>query len=105
MYHYGHWHHWSYGWHVHPFGGWVWGGGWVALAIGVALYFLPTLIARSREVVSLGGIFLVNLLFGWTMLGWAVCLVWALAGTTKMELARRWWGDRPPPPDFRRSWS
>jgi Superinfection immunity protein len=99
-------HGWGYHWHYHPFFWHPFGAvAWLALAIGLALYFLPTLIARSRDVASTGGIFLANLLFGWTMLGWIACLVWAMAGTTRMELARRYYGDYPPPPDIRRSWS
>src|SRR5260370_29134824 len=48
----------------------------VAAAI---LYFLPALIARERRHPNLAPVFIVNLLFGWTLLGWAVALIWALA--------------------------
>jgi uncharacterized membrane protein len=41
------------------------------------LYFLPTLIARHKADAV--GIFLVNLLFGWTVIGWVIALVWACA--------------------------
>ena len=41
------------------------------------LYFLPTLIARDKADVM--AIFLVNLLFGWTVIGWFVALIWASA--------------------------
>ena len=55
------------------------GGGAVVLAIGLALflYFLPTLIARDRNHRNANGITLVNLFFGWTLLGWVGALVWA----------------------------
>ena len=41
----------------------------------VLLYFLPTLIARDKADAT--AIFLVNLLFGWTIIGWFIALIWA----------------------------
>lgn len=41
----------------------------------ILLYFLPTIIARDKLDVM--GIFLVNLFFGWTVIGWFVALIWA----------------------------
>ncbi len=41
------------------------------------LYFLPTIIARDKP--DLMAIFLVNLFFGWTVIGWFVALIWACA--------------------------
>jgi hypothetical protein len=43
------------------------------------LYFLPTTIALCRSHRSAGGIFVVNLLVGWTLLGWVWSLAWACA--------------------------
>ena len=48
------------------------------LIFSVLLYFLPTLMARDKPDVL--GVFLVNLLLGWTVIGWFVALVWACAG-------------------------
>ena len=39
------------------------------------LYFLPTIIGRHKANVM--GIFIVNLLFGWTVIGWLIALIWA----------------------------
>jgi hypothetical protein len=47
------------------------------IAFSLALLFLPTLVARSRNHPNVLPIFLVNLFFGWTFVGWAVALVWA----------------------------
>ena len=47
------------------------------LIFSVLLYFLPTLIARDKP--DLLAVFLVNLLLGWTVIGWFVALVWACA--------------------------
>jgi len=41
------------------------------------LYFLPTLIGRHKA--NAVGIFFVNLLFGWTVIGWIIALIWACA--------------------------
>jgi hypothetical protein len=49
----------------------------VSLAVGLALLFLPTLIAKSRHHPNTLAIFLVNLFFGWTFAGWVVALIWA----------------------------
>ena len=43
-----------------------------------ALYFLPTLIARRKRHRNTVAIFALNLLAGWTALGWIVSIVWAL---------------------------
>ena len=44
------------------------------------LYFLPTVIAVvHRQGGDAVGIFLVNLFLGWTIVGWWVALIWALA--------------------------
>lgn len=47
------------------------------LIFSILLYFLPTIIARDKPDVM--AIFLVNLLFGWTVIGWFVALIWACA--------------------------
>jgi hypothetical protein len=47
------------------------------IAFSLALLFLPTLVARSRKHPNMLAIFLVNLLFGWTFIGWMIALVWA----------------------------
>ena len=43
-----------------------------------ALYFLPTLIEFLRQHKNKLAIFLLNLLLGWTVLGWVVSLVWSV---------------------------
>ena len=47
--------------------------------ICLALYFGPTIIAGIRRHPSFLLIFCFNLLLGFTLIGWAVALVWALA--------------------------
>jgi hypothetical protein len=45
-------------------------------------YWIPTIIAFYRKHPSKGGIFALNMFFGWTFLGWVVSLVWALSDNT-----------------------
>ncbi|SRR6266567_3619689 len=45
--------------------------------LGLAFYFLPTGIAKLRHMPNVGGIFIINLLVGWTFIGWIVALVMA----------------------------
>lgn len=47
------------------------------LVIALALYFLPALIASNKHR-NAGAIFALNLLLGWTFVGWVVALVWSL---------------------------
>jgi len=49
----------------------------VAIALLFVAYFVPTLRAEYREHRRLGCIFLVNLLAGWTGVGWVAVLAWA----------------------------
>ena len=43
--------------------------------ISILLYFLPAIIGRHKRDAD--GIFLVNLLFGWTVICWVNALIWA----------------------------
>lgn len=49
----------------------------MAFVILFCLYFFPTLIAISRGHINRDPIGLTNLFFGWTGLGWVICLIWA----------------------------
>lgn len=50
----------------------------VFFVVAVGLYFLPTIVGSARHVVHIGSVFAVNLLLGWTLIGWAVALAMAL---------------------------
>lgn len=49
-----------------------------ALAALVPLYLLPAYVAYRRGHRNSVAILALNLLLGWTLLGWTVALVWAL---------------------------
>lgn len=45
---------------------------------GFVLYFLPAIVAFARGKRDAGAILVLNLLLGWTAIGWVIALVWAL---------------------------
>jgi heme/copper-type cytochrome/quinol oxidase subunit 2 len=59
------------------------------LVIGLACYFLPTIIAMSRgKANGTGGVFFVSLALGWTVIGWFVSFIWACSGQTNSQVRR-----------------
>lgn len=53
--------------------------GLVLLAIFFALYFLPSIVAATRDHHNSLSIFLLNLFLGWTLIGWVAALVWSVS--------------------------
>lgn len=51
----------------------------LGFCLAPALYFLPSIIAASRKHARSDAIFTLNLLAGWTIVGWAAAMVWAVA--------------------------
>ena len=49
----------------------------------IGLYFLPSLVAHNRGHKNLAPIMLVNMLLGWSVIMWFVCLVWAMTCNTE----------------------
>jgi Superinfection immunity protein len=45
----------------------------------VSIYFAPAIKAYDRGHRNRGAIFWANVLLGWTFIGWALCLVWAMS--------------------------
>lgn len=50
---------------------------WMVFLVVVGLYFLPFGVATSRRHPHVLGIFVLNLLLGWIVLGWVGALIWA----------------------------
>ncbi|WP_394335390.1 superinfection immunity protein [Hymenobacter amundsenii] len=48
--------------------------------LGLFYYFIPTLVGRSKPQSQ--SIFLINLLLGWTIIGWAYALILALQNSS-----------------------
>ena len=52
--------------------------GLLLLAVGAVVYLFPVIVAKSRKKKDTGAIFALNLLLGWTVIGWIGALVWSL---------------------------
>jgi hypothetical protein len=52
------------------------------IPIFVVVYFLPSIIGKRRNILSIHMLFITNLLFGWTVIGWGLCMLWGLFGQT-----------------------
>ena len=51
--------------------------GFLMIGLGIVAYFIPGIIAAVRRHRKTTSIFLVNLFFGWSVLGWIIALLWA----------------------------
>ena len=63
------------------------------LLFGAVLYFIPTAIALVRGCRQIGGIIVINLFLGWTLIGWVGALVWAAVGKSGLWPANVWSAD------------
>lgn len=60
------------------------GSEWLLLMLFIfPLYFLPAIIAKARKNSNTTGIFVLNLLLGWTFLGWIGAMIWAFSSGPK----------------------
>lgn len=57
------------------------------LIVAGVIYFIPSLIALLRDKAYPGATIIINLLFGWTGLGWLIALIMAFAGPNKRDYA------------------
>jgi len=55
----------------------------IAFFCAVVLYFAPAIIAHHRRHESTTAIFFVNLLLGWSVIGWIACFAWACSGNSR----------------------
>lgn len=81
----------------------------VVLAVaGTLLYFLPTIVGAARGATRMAAVFLVNLLFGWSLVGWLVALVMALRPVPPVvhpgPPPGAWWGGTAAPPGPPAGW-
>ena len=69
--------------------------GFLMIGLGIVVaYFIPGIIAAIRRHRKATSIFLVNLFFGWSVLGWIFALVWAL----RADVAPKAVAEPPPLP-------
>lgn len=57
------------------------------IVVCFVLYFLPAMVANKRKHRSKNSVFLANLFFGWTLLGWVICLIWSASGNVENATA------------------
>ena len=50
------------------------------------LYWLPTIIAMVRHAPSALGVAALNFFLGWTVIGWFIALIWALAAAPAQQV-------------------
>jgi hypothetical protein len=55
------------------------------LALAVALYFIPWIVAASRGHNNVGAIAVLNILLGWTVAGWIAAMVWSMTDNVKTK--------------------
>ncbi len=61
------------------------------LLVMVAAYLAPTIIANSRNIPNAGAVAVINVLLGWTFLGWIVALAMSVGGTARPPTAPVAW--------------
>jgi cytoskeletal protein RodZ len=52
------------------------------ILVALCLYFIPSFVAKNNNKTNITAIFVLNLLLGWTIIGWVVALVWAVTKET-----------------------
>jgi uncharacterized membrane protein YhaH (DUF805 family) len=60
------------------------------LALLAVAYFLPAIVASSRRHRNRFAIGILNLLVGWTLLGWIVAMVWACTSDVEPRSERKY---------------
>jgi len=78
-------------------------GGQAVLIAMLAIYFLPFIIASSRNHHNRTAIGVLNLLLGWSVIAWIVALIWACTAVRpdlqRQRMQPRDWvpGQKSPP--------
>jgi hypothetical protein len=72
--------------------------GLIAIAIILALYFLPSIIAARRNHLNRVAIYALNFFLGWSVIAWILCLVWALSNSSPQVVVVQQNAAPPAPP-------
>lgn len=87
----------------------------LVILAGLAIYFLPTIIAFWRGHHQRGAVLAINLFLGWTLLGWVVALAMAMSAhrqpqvmigfpTSAQVVPQAGWYPDPQQPGMGRYW-
>ena len=57
----------------------------IGVIVLFSCYFMPAIIALLRDKRGAGGVALVNLFLGWTVVGWFVAFIWSCRGRTRAD--------------------
>ena len=49
------------------------------------LYFVPSVIAINRQHPQTAPIVIINLFFGWSLIGWVIALAWAFSAQKAVD--------------------
>lgn len=61
--------------------------GLILIVAAIALYLLPTIVAHRRKAMNRGSVTVINILLGWTLLGWVISLAMAMGRSEAQEAA------------------
>jgi hypothetical protein len=70
----------------------------LAIVALVALYLLPTLVALARRIPGVAAIAVINILLGWSFIGWVIALALAVRSVPPAVPAVQVVQHFPPPP-------
>jgi hypothetical protein len=71
----------------------------ILVIVAGCIYMLPTIVGATRKVVNIGSVAAINLLLGWTLIGWAVALAMALRTNPPHAYPQYWAAPGQPPVD------
>lgn len=63
--------------------------GLILIVVGFGVYFVPTIIAFTRNKSNKVAILALNFLLGWSLIGWVISLVWALSQEQKQTIVQQ----------------
>lgn len=58
------------------------------IVVGAVVYMLPTVNALFRNHANIGAIATLNILLGWTVLGWIGALVWSMTNNLRLTVVK-----------------
>jgi hypothetical protein len=66
----------------------------------LGLYLIPMIVAIIRKVPNTGSVAVINILLGWTLVGWAVALAMACRSHPQPVIISQQVQQLPPPPPY-----